>query len=90
MYLFTAAPADSSSVLDASPQLVSLLEETGKLLPPVFAQCPRKNLILTLLLILLHGVGKIPTDGAHEPNSESLTVLPEVAVKAVAHKVHFL
>lgn len=88
MYLFTAAPADSSSVLNASPQLVSLLEETGKLLPPVLAQCPWKNLILTLLLILLHGVGKIPRDGAHEPNFG--LVLPAVAVQAVAHKDNFL
>lgn len=68
VYLFAAAPADSSSVLDASPQLVSLLEEAGKLLPPVLAQCPWENLILALLLVLLHGVGKIPRDGAHEPN----------------------
>lgn len=68
VYLFAAAPADSSSVLDASPQLVSLLEEAGKLLPPALAQRPWKNLILALLLILLHGVGKIPRGGAHEPN----------------------
>lgn len=68
VYLFAAVPADSSSELNASPQLVPLLEEAGKLLPPVLAQCPWKNLILTLLLILLHGVGKIPRDGAHEPH----------------------
>lgn len=68
VYLFAAAPADSSSVLDANPQLVSLLEEAGKLLPPVLAQRPWKNLILTLFLILLHGVGKIPRCEAHEPD----------------------
>lgn len=69
-YLFAAVPADGSSELNASPQLVPLLEEAGELLPPRLAQCPWKNLILTLLLILLHGVGKIPRDGAHEPHSD--------------------
>lgn len=62
MYLFTAAPADSSSEVDAGPQRVSLLEEAGKPLPPVLAQCPWKNLIFDLLLILLHGVGEITRD----------------------------
>lgn len=62
MYLFTAAPADSSSEVDAGPQRVSLLEEAGKPLPPVLAQCPWKNLIFNLLLILLHGVGEITRD----------------------------
>lgn len=65
VYLFAAVPADSSSELNASPQLVPLLEEAGKPLPPVLAQCPWKNLILTLLLILLHGVGQIPRDTEH-------------------------
>lgn len=62
VYLFAAAPADSSSELDASPQLVSLLEEAGKQFLPVLSQRPGKNLILALLFILLHGVGKIPND----------------------------
>lgn len=65
VYFFTAASADGSSVLDASPELVSLSEEVGKLFSPVLAQCPWKYLILALLLILLHGVCKISRDGTH-------------------------
>lgn len=59
VYLLAAVPADSSSVLDATPQLVMLLEEAGKMPPPVLPERPWKNLILSLF-ILLHGVGKIP------------------------------
>lgn len=61
-YLLTAAPADSGSVLDASPQHVSLLEEAGKLFPPAFAQSPGKDFILALLFILLHGVCEITAE----------------------------
>jgi len=69
-YLLTAAPADSGSVLDASPQLISLLQEAGKLPPPVLAQSPWKNFILALLLVLLHGVGKITAGRKQELKSE--------------------
>lgn len=62
VYLFAAAPADSRSVLNTSPQLVSLLEEVWKPLPPALSERPWKNLVLALLLILLHGVGKITSD----------------------------
>lgn len=65
LHLFTAAPANSSSVIDASPQLVSLLKETAVLLHPILAKCPWKNLILRLLILLYHGVGKIPADEPH-------------------------
>ena len=50
---------DSSPVLDACPQFVSLLEEAGELLPPALPQCPGKDLVLAFLFILLHGVREV-------------------------------
>lgn len=72
VYLLAAVPADSSSVLDATPQLVMLLEEAGKMPPPVLPERPWKNLILSLF-ILLHGVGKIPGGQQHSFTSKSFT-----------------
>ena len=59
VYLFAASSANCSSIVEASPQHVPLFEEERKALPPGLAQCPGKDLILVLLLILLHGVGKV-------------------------------
>ena len=58
-YLLAAALAHDTSVFHASPEFVALLEEVWEVLPPATAQCPGEYLILVLLLILLHGVGKV-------------------------------
>lgn len=56
-YLLAAAAADGSPVLDASPQLVPLLEKAREVFPPGLAKRPWEDLVLALLLVLLHGVG---------------------------------
>ena len=63
--LLTSLPADDSPAVHAVPEVVSLAEEGGELMEPVFPQGPREYLILLLILVLFHVVGQVTT-GAGE------------------------
>lgn len=88
LYLIAALFADSSFELHASPQLVTLFEEAGHHLLPVLAQRPWIYLVFILIIILLHGVGKIPTEGTNTPHF-NMTQDTNVHVSFFQHETRY-
>ena len=58
-HLLTRSPADHCSKTHGLPELVSALQEGGKLRHPSFTKCPGEDLVFLVLYVFFDVVGQV-------------------------------